>query len=54
MTPNEHVYAIYCQPEVADDVISGEDAETFQKYVYINVSVAILQQFARKSNFCNA
>ena len=23
-TPNEHVYAIVCRPEVAGDVISGE------------------------------
>ena len=33
MTQNEHVYAICCQQEVADDVISGEDVETFWKYV---------------------
>ena len=33
-TQDACVYAICCQLEVTDDVISGEDAETFQEYVY--------------------
>ena len=32
MTPNEHVYAIYCRLEVADDVISGYYGDTFRYY----------------------
>ena len=40
MAQNEHVYAICCSPEVDDDVISGEDAETFPEYVRINLCVA--------------
>ena len=37
MTQTEHVYAICCRPEVDDDVISSEDAETFQEYVYVKL-----------------
>ena len=39
VTQNEHLYAICCRPEEVDDVIYCDDAETFQKYVCINLSV---------------
>ena len=32
----EHVYAICCRPEVACDVISGENVKTFEGYVALN------------------
>ena len=32
MTQNEHVYAICCRPEVARDVISGENVKTIKGY----------------------
>ena len=36
MTPNEHVYAICCQSEVAGDVISGGNVKTIEGYVVLN------------------
>ena len=40
MTQNEHVYAICCQPEVAGDVISGQNVETTEGYVVLNLVVS--------------
>ena len=45
MTPNEHVYAIGCQPEVVGDVISGENAKTIEGYVVLNLAVASVSSF---------
>ena len=39
------VNAICSQPEIADDDISGEDAETFQENVHINLCVATFSSF---------
>ena len=36
MTPNEHVYAICCLPEVAGDVISCENVKTVEGYAVLN------------------
>ena len=36
MTLDEHVYAIFCQLEVADDVISGGNVKTIVGYVVLN------------------
>ena len=40
MTQNEHVYAICCQPEVGDDVISGKNVKTIECYAVLNIEVA--------------
>ena len=45
MTQNEHVYAICCRPEVAGDVISGENAKTVEGYAVLNFEVASLCSF---------
>ena len=42
MIQNEHVYAICCWPEEADDVIYDEDEETFQQYVCTNVRLTAI------------
>ena len=36
MTQNEHIYAIRCRPEVAGDVISGENVQTAKGYALLN------------------
>ena len=50
------VNAICSRPKVADDVISGEDAETFQEYVCVNLCVAGFNSLRENRNrpFCNA
>ena len=45
MTKNEHVYVICCQPEVAGDVISGENIKTTKSYALLNFEVASLSSF---------
>ena len=39
MIQNEHVYAICCRPEVAGDVIYGEDVQTFRYFVCVCVNL---------------
>ena len=34
---NVHVHAIYCRPDVADDIISGQCVGTFRDYSGVNV-----------------
>ena len=41
MTPNEHVYAICCPPEVDCDVISGRKAKNDLGYIVVNVELAL-------------
>ena len=43
-----HVHAICCRPEVTDDVISGQDVETFLHFIYVNLLVASLSSFQEK------
>ena len=38
MTQIEHVYAIGCWPEIAGDVISGENVKTIEGYVVLKVN----------------
>ena len=45
MTQNEHVYAICCQPEVYDDVISGQNVKTTWGYVVVSFEVARSSSF---------
>ena len=47
MTQNEHVYAICCQPEVAGDVISGENVKAVEGYAVLNFEVASFSFFPR-------
>ena len=45
MTQNEHVYAICCRPEVAGDVISGENVKTIEGYGVLNSEIASFSNF---------
>ena len=45
MIQNEDVYAISCRPEVADDVISGENVKTSDSYAVLNFEVDSLSSF---------
>ena len=45
MTQNEHVYAIYCRPEVGGDVISSENVKTLEGYAVLNSEVASSNSF---------
>ena len=47
------INAICNRPEAADDVISGDNVETFRDYYAVNLRVAVLQQFSRKSKSAN-
>ena len=37
------------RPEIADNVMSGEDIDTFRYYACVNLWVAIFSNFSRKS-----
>ena len=56
MTQNEHVYAIGCRLEVADDVISGENVETIKGYAVLNFEVAsfVVSEILKKNHFVTA
>ena len=45
MNQNEHVYAIYCRPEVVGDVISSENVKTMEGYAVLNFEVASSSSF---------
>ena len=45
MTQNEHVYAICCRPEVAGDVIFGDNLQTIDGYAVLNFEVASFSSF---------
>ena len=45
MTHNEHICAIYCRPEVAGDVISGDNEKIIEGYVVLNFEVASFRSF---------
>ena len=44
------VNAICRRPEVADDVLSSEDAESFQEYTGVNVCVASFRSLQENRN----
>ena len=50
MTQNEHVYAIYRRPEVAGDVISGENVKTIEGFTVLNIEVASSSRFQNIKN----
>ena len=50
MTQTEHVYAIFCRPEVAGDVITGGNVKTIvEDYVVLNFETASISSFREKS-----
>ena len=49
MTKNERVYAIFCRPEVADDVISGGNVKTIEFYAVLNFEGASIISFRANS-----
>ena len=51
MTHNEHIYAIYCRPEVADDVISSQNVETFWDYFAVTLWVGSFSSFREQDLF---
>ena len=50
MTQNEHVYASCCRPEVAGDVISGENVNTIERYALLNFEAASFSSFRENQN----
>ena len=40
MTKNEHVYVIFCRPEVAGVVVSGRNVKTIEGYVILPFKAA--------------
>jgi hypothetical protein len=50
MTQNEHVYAIYCRPEVDGDVISGENLKTTKSYVVLNFEATSINSYRENQN----
>ena len=45
MAKNEHVCAICCRPEVAGNVVSGENVKTDEVYAELNFEVASFSSF---------
>ena len=45
MTKNEHVYAIFCRPEVDGDVISSGNVKTIDGYFVLNFEAASINSF---------
>ena len=45
MNQNEHVYAIYCRPEVVGDVISSENVKTMEGYAVLIYEVASFSSY---------
>ena len=53
---NEHVYAISCRPEVAGDVISGENVKTIAGYTVLNSKLlaSVVSKIFKKKHFVTA
>ena len=45
MTQTEHVYAIFCRPVAAGDVITGGNVRTIEGYVLLNFETASISSF---------
>ena len=56
MTQKEDVDAICCRPEVAGDVISGENVKTIEWYAVLNFEVGSFNSFwdIKKNQFVTA
>ena len=48
MTKNEHVYAIFCRPEAAGNVISA--GNTTEGYAVLNLEAASIISFRENQN----
>ena len=48
VTQNEYVYAIFCPPEVAGDVISSVIVKTIESYVVLNFETASISSLRKK------
>ena len=48
--PNEHVYAIFCRPEAAGDVISGRIVKIVEGYVLLNFETDSFSSFRENQN----
>ena len=46
MNQNKHVYVICCWPEVAGDVVSGENVRTIEGYALLNFEVSEFSGFS--------
>ena len=56
LTQNGHVYAIWCRPEAAGDVISGGNVNTIESYAGLNFEIASFSSFQdiKKKHFVTA
>ena len=50
MAQNEHIYAIFCRPKLAGDVISGGNVKTIEGYVMLNFEAASVSSFRTNQN----
>ena len=50
MTHNEHVYAVFCRPEVAGNIVSGGNVKTIEGYVMLNFEAACFSSFRANQN----
>ena len=50
MNQNEQVHVICCRPEVAGDVISGENLKTIEGYALLNFEAASIGSFRENQN----
>ena len=50
MTQNGHVYAIFCQPEVAGGVISGGHVKIGEGYFVLKFEAASVSSFRANQN----
>ena len=50
MIQNERVYAIFCRPEVAGDIISSGNVNTIKGYVVLNFETASVSIFRENKN----
>ena len=50
MTQSKHVYEIWCQPEVAGDVISDENVKSIEGYGLLNFEAASFSSFWENQN----
>ena len=45
MTQNEYVHAIFLRPEVAGDVISGDNVKAVEGYCVLNLEAASISSY---------
>ena len=50
LAQNEHVYAIFCRPEVAGEVISGENVKTVEGYAVLHFAAARIIRLRETQN----